>query len=195
MRVVAGLLLMVVILLASASVIVNSQSEDAMFSDLDALPTYPVGLVLGCPPVSSEGIPNFYFQSRIEAAARLFRAGKVQYLLLSGSHDGGFYDESREMKKALLAFGVPEERMWLDREGNRTLLSIQRARDVYGVRKLIVVTQAFHAQRALFLARHAGIEAVSYHARDLGFFRGLRTRLREYLARARAVADVYVFDS
>ncbi len=192
-RGIAGLLILVLLALAASNLVVSGHARGKMFDDAGMISDHQVGLVFGCPPASPSGAVNFYFRSRIEAAAALYRSGRVDVLLLSGSSDGEYYDEPRAMKRALLEQGVPEDKMWMDREGDRTLLSIQRARDVYKAQKVILVSQGFHNKRALFLAHHAGLDAVAYNARDLGFLAGSRTRIREYFARARAVADVYFF--
>jgi SanA protein len=159
-------------------------------SDVAALPAVQVGLVLGCSPRTADGRANLYFQRRIAAAAALFRAGKVQYLLVSGDNSRPDYDEPSAMLGALVALGVPAERIVPDYAGFRTLDSVLRAHSVFGLSELIVVSQRFHNERAIYLARARGIRAYGYDAADVGGAAGLRTQLREVFSRLAAVLDV-----
>ncbi|MBI5451216.1 MAG: YdcF family protein [Gammaproteobacteria bacterium] len=191
-RSLAALLVLALLILGGSALTINLFAMGRVYNNITQVPNYRVALVLGCPPVSVNGRANFYFTSRMDTAARLYHSGRVEYLILSGSSDGKYYDEPKQMKKALLAQGVPEDRLWLDRNGDRTLMSVERARRHFAVNQMVIVSQAFHAKRALFLARHAGVEAVAFIAPDLPFSEGWRIRTREYLAWARAIADVYL---
>ena len=157
------------------------------FTDVNQLPHRKVALVLGCSPKFGRG-PSRMFRYRIMAAAELLRAGKVEYLLVSGDRRRPKYNEPVEMRKALLAEGVPAERIVLDCAGLRTLDSIVRAKEIFGQQQVIVVSQHFHNQRAIFLANHEGLDAVGYNARDVL----LMDQLRERGARIKALLDVYV---
>lgn len=158
--------------------------------DLDGLPKRLVGVVLGTSRRIPNGGPNYHYGNRIEAAARLFKSGKVQYLLLSGSHSGRYYDESAMMAEDLVQLGVPRNRLVLDRDGFRTLDSVVRAGAIYGQQSFIVVSQRFHNQRAVFLARAHGFDAIGFDAPDVGMVRGFHTMVRECFARVAAVLDV-----
>ena len=158
---------------------------------IDGLPKMKAGLVLGCAP-TVQGRPNLFFTKRIQAAALLMKSGKVQVLIVSGDNSNPQYDEATAMKDALVKAGVPEKRIYLDYAGFRTLDSVVRAKEVFGQVAFIVVSQRFHNERAVFLARRVGINAVGYDAGDVGGRGGLLTHLREYLARVQAVLDVEV---
>jgi SanA protein len=149
-------------------------------------------VVLGCGPPRSNGRPNLYFRYRIEAAVSLFRAGKVEYLLVSGDNHCRGYDEPTEMRDSLVRAGVPADRICCDYAGFRTLDSIVRAREVFGQSSITVISQGFHNQRAIYLARHRGLDAIGFNARDVSGRGGLRTAWREQLARIRTVLDVHV---
>jgi len=151
-----------------------------------------VGLVLGCPPKVANGVPNLYFQRRVRAAARLFHAGKVEYLLLSGDNSEASYNEPQAMMDALLERGVPLDRLVLDYAGFRTLDSIVRAKEVFGLDRVVIVSQEFHNRRALFLARRSGIEATGYNAVDIERSLTAKMRWREFAARVKAFADIYI---
>lgn len=177
-----------------ANLLVMFVSGGQLYDDLEKLPDNAVALVLGCPPELVSGKDNFYFYSRIDAAARLYHSGKVKTFILSGSRDGVFYDEPKRMMQALIKRGIPVQHFLLDKQGDRTLHSVRRARDVYQVNKLIIVSQPFHNYRAVFLAKNEGLDAVAYNAEDLGWLVGGRVRIREYFARLRAVVDVYFME-
>jgi SanA protein len=124
------------------------------------------------------------------AAAALFRAHKVDYLLVSGDNHVPTYDEPTAMKNALLRLGVPEDRIVADYAGLRTLDSVVRAKKVFGLSELCIITQRDHALRASYIARANGIDVVAYPAKDVPGLGGMRTRFRESLARVWTLLDV-----
>jgi SanA protein len=165
-------------------------AEARSFSDVAKVPAVEVALVLGTAPIGPEGGPNRYFVYRLDAAAELFKAGKVKYFIVSGHRDGG-YDEPTAMRAGLIERGVPAEAIYLDFDGDRTLDSIVRARRIYGQTRLVIVSQRFHLARALFLARHAGIEAWGFEAPDVARAYSILTELRRYPSALRAYWDVW----
>lgn len=170
-----------------------ARSADAhMFSSSRPPPACDVALVLGTTPTLADGRRNLFFQYRIDAAAELFHAGHVKHLLLSGDNGTRTYDEATAMQTALIARGVPSSAMTLDYAGFRTLDSVARAQLVFGQSRLLIVSQPFHAQRAVFLARARGIDAFAYVARDPVGAAATKVRIRETLARTAAVLDVHV---
>ncbi len=159
------------------------------------IPPAKAGLVLGSSRRIRDYVANPFFRNRIEAAAELFKAGKVEYLIVSGNQarggrPRGGYDEPADMREALIAAGVPAARIYRDYAGFRTLDSIVRARQVFGQDRVIVVSQPFHLARALFLARSKGLDDIGFAAKDVPLRFGVRTRLREIAARGIAVLDV-----
>lgn len=158
----------------------------------EPLPHREAALVLGCARTLANGRDNLYFRHRITAAAALYHSGKVEYLVVSGDNHRHDYDEPTDMRDALVAAGVPAERVYRDYAGFRTLDSEVRAREIFGQTELIIVSQAFHNERAIFIAREHGIDAAGYNARDVASVGGLRTRLREHLAKLKTVLDVWV---
>lgn len=174
---------------------IGAQTSDACFDELDRVPAAPVALVLGCSPRLPDGRANLYFLRRIDAAVELYRAGRVQALIVSGEGRRADDDEPTAMKAALVAAGVPEERVYCDFAGFRTLDSVARADLVFGQRRIVVVSQRFHAERAVYLARERGMEAFGYCARAVGGFAGMRIRAREVVARAAALVDAHVLDT
>jgi SanA protein len=171
-------------------IIASTRSQ--IFYDVSSTPFNNDGLVLGTGKLIEKGRVNQHFVQRIEAAAALYRAGKVKRLILSG--DKG-YDEPMEMKRALLQRGVPESALVLDNFGSRTLDSVVRARDVFKCTRLTIISERFHDFRALFLSRYFGIDAVAFAPDDLSVRWMVRPTAREYLARVKAVLDLYVLNT
>ena len=132
------------------------------FAEAGEVPATEVALVLGTAPIGPEGGPNHYFIYRLDAAAALWKAGKVKYFIASGSDI-----EPAAMRAGLIERGVPASVIYLDPKGYRTWDSVLRARDVYGQKRLVIVSQRFHVNRALFLAHHEGIDAWGFDARDV----------------------------
>ena len=154
-------------------------------------PARRAAVVMGCVPKLRGGWDNPYFTARIEAAAELWRAGKVEALIVSGDNHVEWYDEPSEMKAALVSAGVPEDRVVCDYAGFRTLDSIVRAKTIFGLDSFLVVSQDFHVRRAIFLGRCRGLDVRGYAARGVPFGRlSSRTIVREPLARVAAVLDV-----
>lgn len=184
---VLGALTLTAVLLAWFAERRLDQTADARsFSDVAALPDVDVALVLGTAPIGPEGGPNVYFVRRLDAAAALWKAGKVKYFIVSGSPD-----EPAAMRAGLVERGVPAAAIYGDPAGYRTWDSVLRARDVFGQKRLIIVSQRFHLSRALFQARHAGIEASGFEARDVDSPYSVFTELRRFPSALRAYFDVW----
>jgi SanA protein len=172
----------------------ESFADPYLAEDPKALPDVDVALVLGAAPIGPEGGPNRYFEYRLDAAAALWRAGKVRYLLVSGDNRRPDYDEPTAMRAGLVKRGVPESAIYRDFAGVRTRDSVLRARSVFGQQRLIIVSQGFHASRAIFLARREGIDAWGLAARDVKRAYSIFTELRRYPSALRAYFDVW-FDT
>lgn len=171
--------------------IVRLRAGGRCFDDAERVPHNKMGLVLGTSPLAPDGGANMYFVYRVEAAARLYKMGKVDWLLLSGDRSGEDYDEPQAMRDALIAHGVPAESIVLDKSGFRTLNSIVHTNKVYGQSSVTIISQRFHNQRAVFLALCNGVDAVAYNAEDVvKWNKYLRIHGREYLARVRMFVDL-----
>lgn len=116
----------------------------------------------------------------------------MRHLIVSGDNHVAGYDEPSEMRNALLGAGVPASVITLDYAGFRTLDSVVRAKSVFGQSRFVVVSQGFHCERAVFIARRSGIDAVGFVAQSPAGTGGVMVRGREVLARTAAVLDVYV---
>jgi len=184
--------LLLVVLLSNRWVI--NSTDSALFKDSSLMPESETGLVLGCSPYVSSGKPSPQFRGRMQAAADLYRLGKVRKLILSGANPDARYNEPKKMREALLELGVPSEAMVLDFAGDSTYESVSRAKVVFGLEQVTIVTQKYHAYRALFLARKMGVRAVAFQAPIEGVpGPGFRHPPREVFARVAAVFDVLVY--
>jgi SanA protein len=153
------------------------------------VPARAVAIVPGA-QVWPAGEPSTILRDRLQAALELYRAGKVQRILVSGDHARVAYDEVNVMRRWLVDHGVPDEAIFMDHAGLRTNDTMQRAARVFGVSGAIVCTQDFHLPRSLYLARHAGIDAVGFVADRQVYPQAGADHAREVLATALAFVDV-----
>jgi SanA protein len=162
---------------------VEAGAQGRIFTDPNHVPQERIGLVLGTDKFW-HGRVSDYYRTRIDAAARLYHSGKVAKLIVSGNPwDPGM------MRESLMAQGVPSEDIILDGGGYRTLASIVRARDVFKSKSFIVISQADHCARAIYLAKLCGCNAVGFAAPDP---RHPKNIVREFFARPKAVLDMLV---
>jgi len=197
-RCLAKLLFMLALLLAFGVFLlcqfyVIHAGSGRIYSSVSAIPARNWGLVLGTSEKLGDGGENLYFKMRMEAAAALYKAGKVKHLLVSGDNRTADYNEPASMRKALIALGVPDKVISLDQAGLRTLDSIVRAKEVFGLEKFTIISQRGHDQRALLIARHYGMDAIAYAAADVALRYAIRAHIHEWLARVKVILDLYVF--
>ena len=185
----SGLVLSAAAIIGSSSVIKES-AKGRTYSDVSLVPYRKVGVLLGCSRHLSSGQNNLFFSTRTDAAAKLIKAHRVDYLIVSGDNHVAGYDEATDMKNALVEAGVPADRIYCDYAGFRTLDSVVRAKEVFGQDRVTMISQEFHNQRAIYIARYEGIDAVGFNARDVDAYNSLRTRVREQFARVKTVLDV-----
>jgi SanA protein len=166
--------------------------KPSIFSLPSELPAHGVAIVFGAE--ERNGRPSAALADRIEAAAELYHSGKVRKLLMTGDNRFVNYNEPQAMRDYALQLGVPEQDIVLDYAGRRTYDSCYRARAIFGVEEAVLVTQAFHLPRAMYLCQHLGVQPVGYVAHHRYFSRRLRLiwNLRETLACAAAWFDVNI---
>lgn len=170
--------------------IIEFSTADRIYRDVERIPPNKVGLVLGTARHQVGGGMNPYYQNRIDATLQLYKAGKISYVLVSGDNGSVYYNEPNTIKKDLVAGGIPGEKIFLDYAGFRTLDSMVRARVVFGLDSVTVISQEFHNERALFIASKKGLYAIGFNARDVEGSRGLKVHLREYFARVKVFLDL-----
>jgi len=180
------------LLIAACNVWVIKESKPYIFTRIDQVSPRPTGLVLGTSKRVRDGNENLFFKYRIEAAAQLYTQGKVKHLILSGDNSSRYYNEPSDMKNALLQLNIPESAMTLDYAGQNTLQSVVRCHQLYNQDSVIVISQAFHGARAVFIARQYQLPFIAYAAQDVPWQSSVKTWLRESLARPKAILDMYV---
>ena len=184
--------LLIVAFTIYANVKVVNASYGKIFISVDSIPYNKVALLLGTNPLNRWGRPNSYFTNRINTAAALYHAGKVDFIIASGDNHTKRYDEPSAMRDSLIAHGVPEERILLDFAGFRTLDSVVRAKEIFGCDSITIISQADHNARALYLAEAYGINAVAISAPlRAGRWVRIRLALREWLARDKMLLDIW----
>ncbi|HEU5290490.1 MAG TPA: ElyC/SanA/YdcF family protein [Cyclobacteriaceae bacterium] len=191
-RAVAIVLVLGFLFFCITNIWVVSSTKDQVLSAYDQLPDHRVALVLGTSHKTTAGLPNQFFEKRMDTAAELYKGGKIDHFILSGDNRSKFYNEPVEMRKALINRGVPASAITLDFAGLRTLDSVVRSKEVFGQSKIIIITQPFHSYRALFISDYYNIEAVAVGASDPDLEISFKVRIREYFARTKAVLDLYV---
>lgn len=164
--------------------------RQAIYTDIQKLPYRPYGLVLGTSKYFAKNTLNLFYYNRLLAAQELFKAKKIDYLLLSGDNRTIYYNEPVTMYKDLKKMGVPPEFMYMDYAGFRTLDSVIRADQVFKAHSLIIISQKFHCERALFIAKYHNIDAICFAAEyPTGY---TFVRFREFFARLQAVWDLLI---
>jgi SanA protein len=168
-------------------------TRQLIFDSVQNAPYRSVALVLGTSRRLSNGRANPFFSNRIETAYQLYINNKVNHIIVSGDNRSRYYNEPAEMRKALIAKGVPSNKITLDFAGLRTLDSIVRCKEIFGQDSVTIITQPFHSYRALFISQYYTMDAIVMLADDPGKLQSAKVIAREVLARPLAVLDLYVF--
>ncbi len=186
------LFLLSIIAILIANLHINIFSEKYLFDSPLFLPVNKAGIILGTSKYFKKGEYNSFYSNRLQAAVKLYKSGKIKYIIASGDNSDKNYNEPKIMKIDLINSGIPSDSIYLDFAGFRTLDSIIRANKVFGMTSFTIISQKFHNQRAVFIARKFGIHAVGFNANDVDIVEGIKTILREYLAKTKAIIDVYI---
>lgn len=185
----------VVLLVVLCNVWIIATTAGRVYRDINQVPENDICLVLGTAKYVRKGEINQHFQNRIVAAARLYHAGKVRHLIVSGDNAERWHDEPSAMKTSLEALGVPAKAITRDYAGLRTLDSVVRAKRVFGQEKFTIVSDEFHTYRALFISDHHGIKAIAFSSENVPVKDAFRSQVREIIARVRAVLDIYLWNT
>lgn len=155
--------------------------REAIYHDAAQIPKREYAVVLGTAKYYPSGSPNLYYKYRLEAAKQLFNRQKVHYLLMSGDNRTAYYNEPKMMTNDLLKMGVPAQNIKQDYAGFSTLDSIIRADKVFQLEPFVIISQQFHCERALLIAKFRRIDAICYVAKypDSHY----KVRIREFFAR------------
>jgi len=160
---------------------------------VETAPVEPAAVVFGA-GLTRSGLPTPILRDRVETAARLYHAGKVQKLLMSGADRFDAYSEPEAMRQYAMTLGVPAEAIVLDNGGRRTYDTCYRTKNIFGLDSAILVTQRWHLPRALFLCSAMGIKASGVEAANRRYWPVMLFiwNVREQIATVGALVDVYV---
>ena len=168
-------------------------SRGRLFTEVSDLPTTKVGMVFGTTDRMSSGRENLYFRYRMDAAVRVWKSGKIKTLILSGDYDSDpYYNEPEKMKQALVERGIPADRIVCDPKGLRTLDSVVRAKEIFGTTSILMISQRFQNERAIYLAKANGMDAYGFNSQDVETKAGMKTKIREVPARVKMWLDVNI---
>lgn len=197
-KIILGLIISIIgvffiILTCHFTVVWNAKGK--IYSDVEDIPASKIGLLLGTPPQTRYGgKSNSFFNYRIDAAESLYKAGKIEYLLISGDEKSlNGLNEPQCMKDSLIERGIPASVIFLDGKGLRTFDSVVRAKTEFGVNSFTIISQKFHNERALYLADHLNLDFENIHvfnAKSPTSKLSVLTYLREYLARVKMFMDI-----
>ena len=175
---------------------VNYSTQSAIYTELKKVPHKRAALLLGTAKYVAKGKKNYFYVYRIRAAVALWKAGKVDAIVVSGDHASKYYNETVRMQKDLIKAGVPKKYIAMDYSGFRTLDSVLRAEATFDLKDYIIISQKFHLERAIYLARLKGQDVIGFAAKDIpGTKAARKMMMREYLARVKAFLDVKILNT
>jgi len=172
---------------------ITQQSQGRIYSDIHSIPHKRAALLLGTTKYVSKGRKNWFYIYRIRAAVALWKAHKVDAIIVSGDNGTRYYNETKAMYQDLIRAGVPARYITRDFAGFRTLDSVMRAGVDFGLKDFIIISQRFHLERALYIAHVKGFHAIGYAAKDIKHTKAAtRMFFRELAARVKMMLDLYV---
>lgn len=186
----ACIALILVLSVCHLSIAYSTQKQ--LYTAVDSIPKTKVGIVLGTSRRLANGTKNLYFSYRIAAAKKLFEAGKVNYLILSGDNRINNYNEPKDMQEALIEEGIPDSCLVLDYAGLRTFDSMVRCKEIFGQDSIIIISQEFHNARAVFIANKIGLKAFGFNAQKVISQKATYIKIREFFSRTKCILDLYL---
>lgn len=187
-----SIILMLGMFIAVSNLSIKIFSKNHLYESIEELPKRKVGVVLGTSKYLVGGGINHFYKYRMEAAYSALMEGKVKYLILSGDNKLKEYNEPKRMKKTLVQMGVPSEKIVLDYAGFHTLDSVIRAKEVFGQKSYVVISQKFQNERAIYIGRKLGIDIIALNAKDPG---KTMIYIREIFAKAKAFLDINILNT
>ena len=175
---------------------INYTTQSAIYTDINKVPHKKAALLLGTAKYVARGKKNYFYVYRIRAAVALWKAGKVDAILVSGDNASKYYNETIRMQKDLIKAGVPKKYIALDYDGFRTLDSVVRAEAIFDLKEYIIISQKFHLERAIYIAKAKGQNVIGFAAKDIpGSKAARKMEFREYFARVKAFLDVTILNT
>lgn len=187
-------LLLIIIAIYSALIVdvyVSNITESKVSFNMKKIRPKKIGLLLGTSKILPSGKLNAYYTNRIVATWELYRNKKINFVLISGDNSSIEYNEPQMMKEDLMKYGFPENKIFLDYAGFSTYESIYRCWKVFNEKDVIVISQKFHNQRAVFIGNKLGLNVQGYNAKDVNKFFGFKTNVREKFARLKLLFETY----
>lgn len=187
--IIAIVLMVVAIIGCYVTVSINAYGKT--YDKIEVIPYNKVGLLLGTSPITRQGGHNYYFDYRIKTTAELYHSGKIKRIIASGgdySDSENGCNELSAMRDSLVVHGVPDSVITLDYQGTRTINSIVKAKTVYGLDSITIISQKYHNERAIWLAELYGLHAIAYNA-PMGT-KKIKNISREFLARVKMFIDL-----
>lgn len=185
-----------IVAIVGCYIVVSANANGKTCDKTEDIPYNRVGLLLGTSPITPQGEHNYYFDNRIKAIAELYQSGKISHIIASGgdySDRENGCDELTAMRDSLVVHGVPDSVITLDYQGIRTLNSIVKAKTVYGLDSLTIISQKYHNERAVWLAEHYGLHAIAYNAPTPDITnKRIKNISREFLARVKMFLDLAI---
>jgi SanA protein len=175
---------------AWVNVTITNKGNIYCYNSIDSIPHNHCALVLGTSKFLGNGNRNLYYSNRIKAAIELYNRKKIDFIIVSGDNRNRNYNEPITMYNDMIAAGIPGQKIILDYAGFRTLDSVVRGKEVFGQDKFTIVSQSFHNQRAIYIARRRGIEAIAFNSEDPSGKPSLKFQMRELAARMLVLFDV-----
>ncbi len=189
-----SLFALIVFTIFFSSFLIEKSAKGKLYNNVNLVPHNKAGLLLGTSKYVSGGQLNAYYQNRINAAVLLFNAKKIDYIIVSGDNRHRSYNEPKQMQKSLIKHNIPKNKIILDYAGFRTLDSVIRAKEVFGQDSYTVISQPFHNKRAIFIANKKGYNVIGFNAKKVIGKISLKTKIREKMAKVKAVLDIYILN-
>ena len=173
--------------------LVENKTADKLYNDVNSIPYNEVGMVLGTNPKTKKGKDNPYFTYRVDAVEKLYKAGKIKFVLISGDNKTKDYSEPDAMRQILIERGIPKDVIYIDYAGFRTLDSVVRAKNIFGQTKMTVISQKFHNERSIVLGEWQDMDLIGFNAKDVEVKRSkYKTLIREGGARVKLYLDMLI---
>jgi SanA protein len=183
--------LLFLVFIIFVNIIITVKSRKYIYSDIDSIPKCYTGIVLGA-QVYQLGVPSNFLQDRLDKAIELYKSNKISRFLLSGDHGQNNYDEVNTMKKYLLENGVDTNDIFLDHAGFDTYNTMFRAKEIFEVKDVIIITQNFHLPRAVYIARRLGLGAYGISADKQKYSSLSYLKKREKIANIKAYLELLI---
>ena len=194
LRLLSGMLLLSAAVTTLAfNLYVKTVTSSRRYNNPNQIPQQRVAIVLGAGIYNDQ--PSPMLADRISAAVQLYKLGRVKKLLMSGDNSSEDYDEVTVMQRYAVKLGVPQKDITLDYAGFKTYQSCYRAKEIFGVKQAVIITQNFHLPRAVYLCNQLGVDAVGLGTPDWESYRRdtvMRYTFREYISTIKALWQVHI---